>query len=349
MFRTRAGCQTACAADHSTAPIRPSPLTSTSGRGSGRTGIEPEVQFLGSRHRSPASRMPASPAVVTTRTSLRARDEASVRVPARRQDGGAEESARPWSTLMSPERVRGSSGHRRYASAARRAETSRSDVRSASAVATSASIVALSRCAFASWEETTATDPAPTSSTMRPAATTEQRRAAAGSAVGPAARAPASCSPARTPRSAADASRKPRSIVGQVPVAASTAIRARPAGVPRGRGPPRADPSAFHASAAVATAREDARALGVLLEPRLEARPCGRQRLVRHLDRVGSSALTSRELAEHREHLRRVRHPHRRDFDGTRAADRAAVRAQGHQPQEQSSGSVHRWSGSIDW
>ena len=82
----------------------------------------------------------------------------------------------PWSTLMSPERVRGSSGHRRYASAARRAETSRSDVRSASDVATSASIVALSRCAFASWEDTTATDPAPASSTIRPAATPSSTR-----------------------------------------------------------------------------------------------------------------------------------------------------------------------------
>ena len=77
---------------------------------------------------------------------------------------------------MSPDRVRGSSGHRRYASAARSAETSRSDVRRASAVPTRDSIVALSRCVFASCEETTATEPAPTRSTMSAPATPNSTR-----------------------------------------------------------------------------------------------------------------------------------------------------------------------------
>ena len=78
--------------------------------------------------------------------------------------------------------------------------------------------------------------------------------------------------------------------------------------------------------------REDASALGVLLEPRCEARPCRRERLVRHLDRLGPGAHEAR-LGEHREHLvaRGIRSQVLRRHP---PADRAAIGSQRHQSKE---------------
>ena len=315
-------------ADHSTAPTRPSPLTSTSGLGVVGPGSNPRSS---SRSTSPvpASRIPASPAVVTTRTCSVPGMRLPYAFPLGARTAVPRNPPAPWTTRMSPERVRGSSGQRRYASAARRAETSRSDVRSASDVATSASIVALSRCAFASWEDTTATDPAPASSTIRPAATPSSARRRQFCRRSRCSRAASAHLPDAS--SASDASRNCDSVFvrSRSPVdRQSSAVCSRP---PRKRSSS-GRPSASHDSAAVDRAcMVRCASASSSSHPRRRGHASASASCETTI--VVSSALTSRAASSIASTRSRAASSWS-DFTGKCATYGTAVRAQGHEPQQ---------------